>query len=224
MRAEPIIRLLKSNRLTSIAFLVFYQFYKKGFWRQSGWLKSYLTDRPIDREGNALPWYTYAAIDCLGKRVNNAMTVFEMGAGYSTIWWSNHVKSVVSIEHDQAFLDTLKETLKQKGQSSKVELHCLPDVPQYVAAIKNYSNAFDLIIVDGITDERVAFSKNILSALKVDGVIIWDNSDRVEKFKEGFEYLTDNGFKRLDFVGIGPINLWPWSTSIFYRQNNCLGM
>lgn len=62
---------------------------------------------------------------------------------------------------------------------------------------------------------------NSIKTLKDDGVIIWDNSDRVN-YQEGYDFLLANGFKRLDFWGIGPVNSYSWCTSIFYRKENCL--
>ena len=46
-------------------------------------------------------------------------------------------------------------------------------------------------------------------------------TDRVI-YQEGYEFLLTNGFKRLDFWGMGPINPYSWCTSIFYRKENCL--
>jgi hypothetical protein len=53
------------------------------------------------------------------------------------------------------------------------------------------------------------------------GVIVWDNSDR-ERYQAGYDFLRGSGFRRLDFAGPGPVDFWPWCTSIFYRDHNCL--
>ena len=66
-------------------------------------------------------------------------------------------------------------------------------------------------------------AKRVLQALRSDGVVVWDNSDR-EKYEDGYAFLKGHGFRQIDFEGIGPVNIDPWSTSIFYRDNNCLGL
>ncbi len=89
---------------------------------------------------------------------------------------------------------------------------------RYSDTILSYNSQFDVIIIDG--RERVNCAKNSLNALTSRGVIIWDNSDRVE-YQDGYDFLTKNSFKRIDFSGIGPINNYGWTTSVFYREDNC---
>jgi hypothetical protein len=78
-----------------------------------------------------------------------------------------------------------------------------------------------VIVIDGIN--RVECERHCVEALQEDGVIVWDNSDRKE-YKTGYEYLIEQGFKRLDFEGLGPIVMIPTSTAVFYRPDNCLGL
>lgn len=146
------------------------------------------------------------------------MVVFEFGSGNSTLWWGKKVSKVISYEHDLSWYQSFKNRLP-----SNVEYHhCeLAYGEEYSKAILDYNNAFDIIIIDG--RDRVNCAKNSLGALKDHGVIIWDNSDR-ESYEEGYSFLIQNDFKRLDFEGHGPINSYGWSTSIFYRNNNCLGI
>lgn len=93
---------------------------------------------------------------------------------------------------------------------------------EYVEEITNYTNEFDIIVLDG--RERVQCCLNTLPALKKGGIIIWDNSDRRE-YEEGYRFLEVNNFKRIDFHGMGPINSRAWCTSVFYKQGeNCLGI
>ncbi len=74
----------------------------------------------------------------------------------------------------------------------------------------------DLILRDGIS-----CSKNFLTSIKKDGVVILGNSDR-KSYEEGYNYLSRNGYKRIDFEAMGPVNVDSWCTSIFYKDNNCL--
>jgi protein O-GlcNAc transferase len=78
-----------------------------------------------------------------------------------------------------------------------------------------------VVFIDG--RDRVNCVRNSLDALKPAGVLILDNSD-VESYGMALELMRVQGFKRLDFVGPGPITAAVWRTSIFYRNQNCLNI
>lgn len=183
---------------------------------QSGWFNSVNTQKPVDAQGNPLPWYTYASIAFLQERTNPSMAVFEYGSGNSTLWWSQRVAHVTSCEHDLSWSTHLGPLLPNNVVYQHIPLKRGGDYCQF---IQNFSNTFDCIVIDG--RDRVNCSYNCLKALKADGVIIWDNSDRTE-YNDGYLFLLNHGFKRIDFWGMGPINPYSWCTSIFYRPNNCL--
>jgi predicted O-methyltransferase YrrM len=143
------------------------------------------------------------------------MKVFEFGSGNSTLWWSDRVDHLVSCEHDRQWYDNLRDKLPQNTRY----IHAALD--SYADEISNYENTFDIVVIDG--RRRTECAKRCVPALRDSGVIVWDNSDR-EKYRTGYDYLLDNGFKRLDFGGMGPINTYEWSTSVFYRDDNCLNI
>lgn len=186
--------------------------------QKSGWFESFSQNMPCDLSRQALPWYTYPAIAFIKDRINKEMTVFEFGSGNSTVWWSQYVSSVTSCEHDKKWL----QFMKQKNIKNSNLLYCgLDGSDKYDKAALNCEQKFDIIIIDG--RRRVNCAKNSINALKDDGIIIWDNSNR-ERYREGYIFLRNHGFKRLDFFGSGPLNVYSWSTSIFYRCENCLGI
>jgi len=185
---------------------------------KTGWFRSCEEKLPVDQNGKCIPWYTYPALSFLMGRLHPEMTVFEYGSGNSTLWWSRHVSSVISCEHDLKWFNLLKE----KVPSNVEYLHCkLEYGGEYCKIIQRYKNRFGCIIIDG--RDRVNCARNSLAALKADGVILWDNSNR-KKYQEGFSFLAESGFRRLDFWGIGPIDFCEWCTSIFYRDGNCLNI
>ena len=55
------------------------------------------------------------------------------------------------------------------------------------------------------------------------GVIILDDADRPAYAAEA-ERLVASGFKRLDFEGLKPAGIRSYSTAIFYRPGNVLGL
>lgn len=175
------------------------------------------TGKPVQKSGNELPWFTYSFIAFLEERIHSEMSVFEYGSGNSTLWFNKKGCALVSVEHDKKWYAHMQPRL---GSNPKIEYHWRDlESKDYSQEILNYSRAFDIIVLDG--RDRVNCCLNALNALKDDGIIIWDNSDRKE-YSEGYQFLESNNFKRLDFHGLGPINSGTWSTSVFYRKNNCL--
>lgn len=185
--------------------------------KREGWVKSVKEGLPIDKNGKAIPWFTYGSIHFLQSRLNKELEVFEYGSGNSTIWFSDLTKHIISIEHNKNWFQNFKDKV---GERSNVNyIHKDLRSGEYQNEILKYIDAFDIIIIDG--RQRVQCSKNALKALKNGGIIVWDNSDRTE-YEDGFEFLKNYEFKRIDFWGLGPINSYSWCTSIFYKKENCL--
>jgi hypothetical protein len=196
-----------------------YYLLQKNHLTKSGWKKSAVRRLPVDRNGEVLPWMTYSIIYFLERKLQKSFSVFEYGSGNSTLWFSQFVNQVTSIEHDHNWYQKMESFYKQVPniQYSFRQL----ESGTYQNEILRYHKAFDIIVIDG--RERIACSLNSLNALKDNGVVIWDNSDR-EEYSEGYNFFLENGFKRLDFYGMGPISAHAWCTSIFYRKNNCLNI
>lgn len=76
------------------------------FLEPSGWKRSYLAQKPVDKDGNPLPWYTYGAIEFLSAIVRPHMKVFEYGSGQSTLWWSR-MASISAVEHDSEWFQQI---------------------------------------------------------------------------------------------------------------------
>jgi predicted O-methyltransferase YrrM len=143
------------------------------------------------------------------------MRVFEYGAGMSSLWYAARVAEVVSVEHDPEWAAEVRRDLP-----SNCTLLLEPDVDAYVAAITGHV-PFDIVVIDGLA--RTDAAAAAVDGLKDDGVIIWDNSDWPE-FGEAYPALHGQGFRRLDFAGLGPISRAGWQTSVLYRDHNCLGI
>ena len=203
--------LLKSE----LVALLLLKYRSDSYLHRQGWFTSFRTKMAIDRDGAPVPWMTYPSISFLDGRIRQDMTVFEYGCGNSTLWWANRVRSVVACEHDREWFAHVKALMPANVTLSQRDL----GTGGYAHLISEYHGEFDIIVIDG--RERVECAKNSLQALKHDGVILWDNSDR-DEYQVGFDYLVGNGFKRIDFHGIGPIEWIGTCTSIFYKGDNCL--
>jgi hypothetical protein len=83
--------------------------------RQTGWLNSKKQGLPVDRNGDPVPWYTYAMIDFLRRRVSDEHRVFEYGGGYSTLWYAKRVESVVAVEDSEIWAENIRPNLPENG-------------------------------------------------------------------------------------------------------------
>jgi hypothetical protein len=81
--------------------------------------------------------------------------------------------------------------------------------------IHSAEGEFDVIVVDHSGD-RVAAVKAGSQRLSANGILILDNSDRPE-YQSALEFLLSSGLHQLDFHGLGPINAFAATTSLFFR-------
>jgi precorrin-6B methylase 2 len=190
-------------------------FFSKKYLIPKGWFLSRFLLSPVDEKNVPLPWFTYASIHFITQKLNPSFTVFEFGSGNSTLWFASKVQRVFSVEHDADFY---AHKLNELKSFENISCELIPLGEGYSDKILDFDNAFDIIVIDG--RERVDCAKNSIKALKKDGVIIWDNSDR-DEYAEGYDHFIKNGFKKIDFKGVGPISHSEWQTSIFYRTDNC---
>ena len=183
----------------------------KGYLTTEGWVESMKSYLPVDKEGKAIPWFAYSSIFFLDSRIDKQkkFKVFEYGSGNSTLWFSERVISVTSVEHNEAWYSEFKKNLED---IDNVDYLLIPDFSEYEKRILGYNNEFDVIVVDG--ERRVECCMNSLNALKEDGIIIWDNSDR-DIYSEGFNFLSKKNFKRIDFSGLSSLIDYQTVTSIF---------
>jgi hypothetical protein len=180
-----------------------------------GWFESYRTKEAIDREGQPIPWCTYPFIRFVEPRLRRSFRVFEYGCGNSTVWYAGRVRQVVAVEHNEEWLNRIGPRLPENAE---IILRSLGD--GYVQAAGE-SASYDIVAIDGL--ERAECARPALGALAPSGVIVWDNSDRID-FRRSLDFLAGYGFRELDFSGMSPINTYLCRTSVLYRADNCLGI
>lgn len=190
-----------------------------GYLVEMGWFKSLDNEKPVDKNGNPIPWFSYPATAFLSDRLNKEMTVFEYGSGNSTLFFSNLVKRIISVETNKEWFQQIKNKLPKNATMYFCDIS--QDKTKYQTFIQSTKEKFDLIIVDAF--ERNEIIKNLSTNLKDEGIIILDNSDR-EEYSIGIFYLLKLGFSKIDFWGMTAGYLNNTCTTIFYRRNNCLGI
>jgi len=85
------------------------------------WFSSF---RPRSLVGEAKPWIPFAAANWLEHYLKPDMKVFEYGSGGSTIFFSERVAQVISIEHDKKWHALVTTALAQRGLTNCIgELH-----------------------------------------------------------------------------------------------------
>lgn len=110
----------------------------------NGWFNEY----PCDEDG-VTPWYTYPAISYLKDIIRQDWKVFEYGGGYSTLFFKNKVKHLVTIEHDQEW------GVKLLKQNDSLDLHIIKEHsgihPEAQKFIDKFFNTFQQVETDNPT-------------------------------------------------------------------------
>lgn len=190
-----------------------------GTLEKCGYVRSQLQGECVDSEGKPIPWFPYPVIDFLSSRVHADMTVFEFGSGNSTLWWSKRVARVISCEHDAAYYESMTDNLP--GNVDYLHRSIVNDSSVYEDTIRDYPKQVDVVVIDGV--RRTKCARNCLSALKENGVIIFDNSD-YRDFKEGLAFLKASGFRALAIRGLTALQTWENETTFFYKEDNVLAI
>lgn len=187
-----------------------------GFLFDEGWFESFKTQSSVNREGKPIPWFSYSCISFLEPRLTKDMAVLEFGAGNSTIYFSERIKTIDSIEHHQGWFDHIRHNLPNNAS-----VWYVPEQPvdKYAIAGNTCGRTFDIIIIDAL--ERVACLKASFPLLNSRGVMILDDSER-EEYKEAHDFMQKNGYKQIDFWGMAPEVTLKKCTTIFYKPENCL--
>jgi hypothetical protein len=183
-----------------------------------GWYRTVRRRACVDAEGNAIPWWSYSFLLFLRERLRPSLTVYEYGSGNSTLWLASRVRSIRTVETNQAWYERLRSRLPDNVEMQFIQYE---RNGEYCRAIQSFHEAFDIVIIDGF--DRVRCAKNCLGALTPAGVVVFDDSHQ-EHLREGREFLASKGFRRLDFYGFAPQDDDNHCTSVFYRDGNCLGI
>lgn len=225
------------------SFLMTYKLIKSQYQQnQIGWQKSFLEGLSQDEQGSALPWMTYPFIEFITKTLQPNHRIFEFGSGSSTLFFAKKVEKVIALESDKKWHEIMRRKLSEANVKN-VELILMEDAlenSEYENFVKNHtkqktedsiknlseqeasdsfigdlaSQKFDFIIIDSL--KRFACAQNSIAALKPDGAIILDDSER-PNYKKIFDFFDNRGFKKQDFFGIAPGQFKLKNTTIFWQ-------
>jgi hypothetical protein len=181
-------------------------------WFDYAHVRSAAARQAVDADGQAVPWYTYPAIQYLRQLDFSTKTIFEYGSGNSTLFWGGMASRVVSVEEDERWYAALKARVPRN-----CELILETDLARYVEVIRRYPDGFDVIVVDGAARGRTRLkcSRVAIECLRPGGLIILDNSDWLP---ESSRVLRESGLIQVDMTGFTPIIGHTQTTSLFFHR------
>lgn len=186
------------------------------------WAKEFAIERSIDekiccdKEGSPLPWYTYPAIEYLSQFDYGDKKVFEYGCGYSSQFWARRAQKVISIEDNNEYF----ARWQQEFEESNLDIRWRDENETYEKAIFEEDCFFDVIVIDG--KRRAECAEAAIEKLALDGMIILDDSDRINTSREYVDAvarLKSADLIQVDFYGFCPMNNYTKTTSLFLSRN-----
>lgn len=184
-----------------------------------------------------MPWWTYPAVDqvtgYLRGRGGEA-TVFEFGAGASTIWFARRAKSVTSVEHHPGWAQRVRDMVAEAGLDN-VEV-VVPDVPvgdrprvasgapsgagldfgPYVDVLAAHDGPWDLIAVDGRA--REACLRVARDHVAPGGLLLFDDAQR-ERYQDVLEESRSAGWVVERNRGASPCDPLRRETALLFRED-----
>lgn len=207
------------NRLRVMLYAFRIVFYPSSILHTTGYWRCLAKGSICDANDKPLPYLNYAVIHFLQLRLRPEMTVFEYGAGFSTLFFAARCSHVTSVEHDAGWVKQLIANLPENTSLSHVPL--VDGTSEYENAIAIIGGSFDLILVDG--RRRVACVTSAVRHVSPTGAIILDNSER-PRYADAHTFMASNGYKSLHFVGLAPWGIVEEQSTLFYRPDNVFGI
>lgn len=122
-----------------------------------------------------IPWLSFPAIRRLRGSVKEGSTVFEFGAGHSTVFWAQRGACVCTVEESPEWHGYLEGYLRNHPGLT-VELLFEPEQDKYIGSIGRYPKQhFDLVLVDG--SFRRECTRAAIDHVKPGGLLVLDNTD-----------------------------------------------
>lgn len=166
------------------------------------WLDSFQSSRNSVQDESA--WVTFDALDYLTEHLLPTHRIFEYGGGGSTLFFLRRALSVVTVEHHEAWFNTLSQILA-KRETHQWEGHYIPSDPivgwealdaanpahykslspdqkgmsfeRYVNMITPFQDGyFDWVLIDGRA--RTSCIRAAIPKVKKEGWLVIDNAER----------------------------------------------
>ncbi len=156
-----------------------------------------------------IPMMSYGLIEYLMGLDLSDFDLLELGGGFSTEFWSQRVQSVVTLETDAEWAQTLTNS---KFPNTEIKV---TDVDGIVRAMIGIGRNFDAIIVD-CASNRYRCAKAALKILKPGGFILLDNADW---YPNATAMLRAADLIQVDFNDFRPLRWYRCATSLFLHKD-----
>ncbi len=188
-----------------------------GYLAETGWVRSLERDEIVDAAGEPLPWATLPFVDFIAPRLRAEWSVFEYGAGASTLFYAKRVRRVTAVEHDARFAAQLRARLPGNAEVRV----CAASGEDYAAEVGRGTTEPELVSVDG--EHRELCVARAMGRLAPGGVLVLDDAERGE-YAGARKMLAAAGFRAVEFWGLAAGGVRRKCTSVFYREGNVLGL
>lgn len=145
-----------------------------------------------------MPWYTLPCLQWLIEQDTKNWTVFEYGAGYSSIWWRLNSAKYVGVDAEESWavaMNVIHETEEAK----------------YLRAIDVFFGRLDCVIVDG--HWRKECVEHCRGRIKEGGFLIIDNYDSEDHDPKTTDHLLEGWEKKI----YKQPNHSTWQTAVFQK-------
>jgi predicted O-methyltransferase YrrM len=129
----------------------------------------------FERANPTYPWLTPASIELLSTLLKPTDSGLEWGAGRSTLWFSQRIKHLISVEHDPAWFSKVQKMVEA---SPNVDLRHKPDAESYAGVTDEFApESLDFVLVDGEL-ARDECAHRAIPLLRPGGLLVLDNANR----------------------------------------------
>jgi hypothetical protein len=135
------------------------------------------------------PWIPFAARKAIERCISAESLVWEVGAGFSTLWFADRVRKITSIEASQEWYDRLSRIIERE-RIRNVDLRFEWEAERMADFSELGDAALDLLFIDG--GPRGQCLQRGFSKVKPGGYVYLDNWDTEEFWGEAIEFPKNN--------------------------------
>jgi predicted O-methyltransferase YrrM len=136
-----------------------------------------------------LPWIPFSANRALDARLSKSSRVWEVGAGYSTLWLADRVGKLTSIEASEEWYQRLSRIIAGEGLKNVDLRHVWA-----ADAMSNFDELadgeLDLLFIDG--GPRDVCLKNGWRKVRKNGMLYLDNWENAEFWNDARDWVARN--------------------------------
>jgi len=145
------------------------------------WTPRYIRDRIAlyfwQKRHTEAPWLVSSVVHFLEGWLKPTDDIVEFGSGRSTLWFSQRVRSVLSVEHNKEWYESVQSRISARNISNVKLIYNSQTEEQYVSLVQEvYPDTADMILVDAnYRDHCVLWA---LEHLRPGGILVLDNAAR----------------------------------------------